>query len=60
MPFFILRMKWEIIKTVEQSTSTHYYSLSSNCTISWVADRHVRAMLYANLAVSLLWLAVGV
>ena len=26
--------------------------LSSNCTMAWVTDRQVRAMLYATLAVS--------
>ena len=33
--------------------------LSINYTMAWVADRQVRAILYATLAVSLLGLTVG-
>ena len=35
----------------ESNVSAHL-ELSINCTMAWVADRQVRAMLYATLAVS--------
>ena len=35
----------------ESNVSAHS-ELSINCTMAWVADRQVRALLYATLAVS--------
>ena len=42
-----------------ESNVSAFSELSINCTKAWVADRQIRAMLYATLAVSQLRLKVG-